>query len=113
MERFFAKFADRGASFLLARDLPSFDQSVVDLTLHGIHDFLGGNMKLAGIGFRSAALLSEFEHELEDGLNAFFVAESDRLEDRVIFDFGSADFDHVDAVGMAGKDEVQIRVLHL
>ena len=104
---------DRVVALLLALDLARLDQAVVGRFLALLHDLVARRVELAHADGGGAALRAELLHQLEDGLDALVVAELDRGDHGGLRDLGGADFDHVDAVLVAGEHEIEVAELKL
>ena len=104
---------DSLVALLLAIDLAGNDQAVVGKFLDLLGDLVAWSRELAHANSRGAALGAKLFDQLEGRLDAFVVANANRAKHGGLVDFGSADFDHVDAVLVAGQHEVEVAELDL
>ena len=104
---------NRVVALLLALDFARLDQTVVGGFLALLHDLVARRVEFAHADGGGAALGAELFHHLKDRLDAVVVAELDRGDHGGLRDLSCADFDHVDAVLVAGEHEVEVAELKL
>ena len=106
-------FVNLGVALLLAIDLACFLHGVVRLLLDEFHHFVRREYWRAHGLCGGVTLGAQFLDQGQNWLDAVLKSEGDGFEHRLLVDFGSANFDHVDAVLVTGEHEVDIAVIKL